>query len=133
MPDTATIILHAYTGARQLFPPSMKWTAQSRDGQSPGDGQKTLVFHITGPSAALTVPFFDNLFDQYTVIGNADGYDDSAWYPVHVTDKTPVDLSLMFLAKDTTPQFGGATWAKLQQSRRGVADIVARGCLNPDD
>jgi hypothetical protein len=39
----------------------------------------------------------------------------------------------MFLAKDATPLFGGATWTKLQQSRRGIADIVARGCRSPDD
>ena len=133
MPDTATIIVHAYTGARQLFPANMKWTAQTRDGRSQGGGQQPLWFDITGPSAALTVPFFDNLFDQYTVIGNARGYDDSAWYPVHVTDEAPVDLYLMFLAKDATPQFGGATWTKLQQSRRYIVDIVTRGCLSPDD
>lgn len=133
MPDTATIVLHAYNGARQLFPANMKWSAQTRDGRSQGGGQQTLLFDITGPSAAMTVPFFDNLFDQYTVIGNAKGYDDSAWYPVYVTDKAPVDLSLMFLAKDATPQFGAATWTKLQQSRRGIAAIVARGCGSPDD
>lgn len=130
MPDTATIVLNAYTGARQLFPANMKWTAQTRDGRSPSGGQQTLHFDISGPSAALSVPFFDNLFDQYTVIGNAKGYDDSAWYPVHVTDEAPVNLSLMFLAKDATPQFANATWTKLQQSRRGLADIIARGCEN---
>ena len=130
MPDTATIVLHAYNGARQLFPAKMKWTAQTRDGRSSGGGQQTLFFDITGPSAALSVHFSDNLFDQYTVIGNATGYDDSAWYPVHVTDEAPVDLSLMFLAKDATPQFANATWTKLQQSRPGVAKIIARGCEN---
>ena len=130
MPDKATIVLHAYNGARQLFPANSKWTAQTRDGRSVSGGQNPLFFEITGPSAALTVPFFDNLFDQYTVIGHADGYDDSAWYPVHITDEAPVDLHLMFLAKDAAPQFGGATWTKLQQSRRGLAQIIARGAQN---
>jgi hypothetical protein len=133
MPDTATIVVHAYTGARQLFPANMKWTAQTRDGRSPGGGQQPLFFDITGSSVALSVPYFDNLFDQYTVIGNAKGYDDSAWYPVHVNDEAPVDLDLMFLAKDATPQFAGATWTKLQQSRHGIADIVTRGCGSPAD
>src|SRR5690349_14558283 len=130
MPDTATIVLHAYNGARQLFPANTKWTAQTRDGRSPSGGQQTLHFDISGPSAALSVPFFDNLFDQYTVIGNAKGCDDSACYPGHVTDEGPVNLSLRFLAKEATPQFANATWTKLQQSRRGIAEIVARGCEN---
>jgi len=133
MPDTATIVVHGYNGGRQLLPASMRWTAQTRDGRTQASGQQTLSFNIPGSSAALTVPFFDNLFDQYTVIGNAKGYDDSAWYPVHVTDEAPVELSLMFLAKDATPQFAGATWTKLQQSRRGIADIVARGCQSPTE
>ena len=130
MPERATIVLHAYDGARQLFPATMKWTAQTRDGRFTSGGQKTLTFNITGPSATLAVPFFDNLFDQYTVLGNAKGYHDAAWYPVHVTDEAPVDLVLMFLPKAGTLHFANATWSNLQKSRRGVAELVTRGCEN---
>jgi hypothetical protein len=106
----------------------MKWSAQTRDGRSPSDGQQVLYFNLTGPSQILTVPFFDNFGDLYTVIANADGYDDSAWYPVHVTDEAPVDLYLMFLPKDGSPHFANATWTKLLQSRPRVAGIIQRGC-----
>lgn len=102
MPETANIVRHAYTGARQLFPAGIQWTAQARDGRSQGGGQQALFFNITGPSQILTIRFFDNLFDQYTIIGSAKGYDDSAWYPVHVTDRAPVDLHLMLLSKEAT-------------------------------
>ena len=129
MPDSANIVLHAYTGARQLFANTVKWSAQTRDGRPPSAGQKPLQFpNLVGSSQILTVPYFDNFGDLYTVIASADGYDDSAWYPVHVSDGAPVSLYLMFLAKDASPHFANATWPKLQQLRPGVAAIVQRGC-----
>lgn len=129
MPDTANIILHAYNGARQLIPNNVTWSAQTRDGRSPSDGQKTLQFpNLRGASQVLSVPFFDNFGDMYTVIASVAGCNDSAWYPVHVNDAKPTDLSLMFLPKDGAPHFANATWDKLSQARPGVASIIQRGC-----
>lgn len=133
MPNTATIVLHAHTGARQLFPADMEWTAETREDGPQGSGQHKRYFDIKGPSAALTLPFLGSPFDHYMVIGKAKGYHDCALYPVRVSDEAPVYLSLMFLAEEATPQFGGATWTKLRQSRRSTADIVARGCRDVDD
>ncbi len=132
MPDTANIVLHAYDGARQLFPNDKRWSVQTRDGRSQADGQQTLYFNVTGASAILTVPYFDNFGDLYTVIAEAGGYDNSAWYPVPVTDEAPVNLDLMFLPKDGVPHFANATWSKLQQSRSGVAQMIRRGCESPE-
>jgi len=131
MPDTANIILHAYNGARQLFPNNVTWSAQTRDGRSPSGGQQTLHFpSLRGASQVLAVPFFDNFGDLYTVIASVDGYDDSAWYPVYVNGAAPVELSLMFLPKNGSPHFANATWDRLTQSRQGVAAIIQRGCEN---
>ncbi len=129
MPDTANIFLNAYNGARRLFPNSIKWSAQTQDGRSPSAGRQTLQFpNLHGASQLLTVPFFDNFGDLYTVIADLDGYGNSAWYPVHVSDRTPVILDLMFLAKNASPQFGQATWQRLNQTRPDIAAIVQRGC-----
>jgi hypothetical protein len=129
MPDTANIILNAYDGAGQLFPNTVTWSAQTQDGRSPSDGRQTLQFpNLRGASQILTVPFFDNFGDLYTVTANIEGYGDSAWYPVHVSSSTPVTLDLMFLPKNAVPHFAGATWDKLRQTRPDVAAIVQRGC-----
>lgn len=129
MPDTANIVLHAYNGARQLFPNNIAWSAQTRDGRSPSGGQQTLHFpDLHGASQVLSVPFFDNFGDLYTVIASVNGYDDSAWYPVHVSRSTPVELSLMFLPKNGTPHFANATWDRLSQSRQGIARMIQHGC-----
>jgi hypothetical protein len=128
MPDTANIILHAYDGARQLFPNTVKWSARTLDGRSPSDGRDILEYpNLRGGSQVLTVPFFDNFGDLYTVVANIDGYDDSAWYPVHVSDRTPVTLDLMFLPKDGAAHFANSTWTVLSQQRPAVAAIVERG------
>lgn len=129
MPDTANIIINAYDGTRQLFPNTVHWSAQTLDGRSPSDGRQVLQFpNLRGASQVFTVPFFDNFGDLYTVIANIDGYGDSAWYPVHVSDRTPVTLDLIFIPKSATPHFAEATWSKLCQLRPNVAAIVRRGC-----
>ena len=129
MPDTANIVLHAYDGARQLFVNTVKWSAQTRDGRSPSAGQNTLRFpSLVGGSQILTVPFFDNFGDLYTVLASAGGFDDSAWYPVHVCGEAPVTLHLMFVPKNGTPHFANATWTRLSQIRPGVAAIIQRSC-----
>lgn len=129
MPDNANLILHAYDGSRQLLPGSLEWSVQTRDGRSPADGQQTLhFFDLKGASQVLSVPSFDNFGDLYTVIATAKGSEDTAWYPVHVNPKVPVNLSLMFMPKKGEPHFANATWSKLQQARPGVAAVVLRGC-----
>ena len=134
MAETANIILNAYDGTRRLFPNTIKWSAQTLDGQAPSDGRQTLQFpNLQGASQVLSVPFFDNLFDQYTVIANIPEYGDSAWYPVPVSANTPVRLDLIFLAEGATPRFGQATWEKLGQSRPDIANIVRRGCKDAID
>ena len=134
MPDTANIILNAYAGTRQLFPNTLQWSAQTKDGRAPSQGQNTLQFlNLKGASQILSVPFFDNFGDMYTVIASIDGYDNSAWYPVHVSNQTPVTLDLMFLKKNAAPHFAQATWEQLLLRRPSVAAIIQRGCADAGD
>jgi hypothetical protein len=78
----------------------------------------------------LEVPYFDNLFDQYRLIASAPGFEDSAWYPVHVNKDIAVELHLMFLPKDGGLNFHDATWDRLSQSRSNFAAVIRRGCEN---
>jgi hypothetical protein len=104
VPNTANIVLNAYDGTRQLFPNSVKWSAQIQDGRALSDGRQTLqFFNLQGASQVLTAPFFDNFGNFYTVIGNIDRFGDSARYPVHVSAGTPVTLDVIFSSKGGTP------------------------------
>ncbi len=127
--DKASIVLHAYDGVRQPFPSIRKWSATTLDGRSASGGQKQISFpNLMGPVQALPVPFFDNFGDLYTVRASARGFEDSAWYPVHVNGNVPVTLELMFLPKGGTAHFANASWEKLNQARPVVARIIQRGC-----
>ncbi|HKA02306.1 MAG TPA: hypothetical protein VKE70_37600 [Candidatus Solibacter sp.] len=127
MPDTATIVLHAYNGKREMLANTDKWSAQTIDGRH-NPGQAPLQFpNLKGASQALTVPFFDNFGDLYSVIASRKACEDSAWYPVHVSDATAVELYLMFLPKNGTLNFANATWDKLRPRLR---EIIRNGCEN---
>ncbi|MBI4907579.1 MAG: hypothetical protein HY820_28395 [Acidobacteria bacterium] len=128
MPDTANIVINAYDGSRRLFPSTIKWTVKASDGR-PLAARKTTEFRMKTGSSVVTVPFFDNFGDRYTVLASGiKGYDDSAWYPVDVSDKKPVTLDLLFLPKNGTLQFANATWSKLRTARPALADMIVRGC-----
>ena len=126
--STANIVLHIYTGARQLFPNSIRWSAQTLNGRTPASGQQVFHFpNLRGASQVLTVPFFESSGDLYTVTASAKGYEDSTWYPVRVFEAAPVDVRLMMLPRNGVIDFSDATWAKLSESRPGTADIFRRG------
>jgi hypothetical protein len=134
MPDNkANIVLHAYDGARQLVPSDFRWSARTRDGRTSQEQKDLHFLELAGPSQILAVDYFGNYGDLYTVFTTADGYDDMAWYPVRVSRSRPVELNMMLMPKDGHLQFANATWAKLSDTRRGVADIIRRGCKDDDD
>jgi hypothetical protein len=131
MDETAIIVLHAYDGTRRLFTNMIKWSATTYDGRAPSQGRARKEFrNLVGGAQTLTVPFFDNFGDLYTVIAKAKGFEDSAWYPVNISKNSPVTLNLMFLAKGSTAKFTDAAWEILSQARPNVAAIIQRGCKN---
>jgi hypothetical protein len=127
MPDNANIILNVYDGKRQLLDKSVKWSAQVSDGRDLSS-RKTLLFaDLHGGSQAFNVPFFDNFADNYTIIVNADGFQDGAWYPVTVNDRVPVTVDILLLPKNGAFHFDGASWDKLSLARPNVAKMI-RAC-----
>lgn len=129
MPDIAYIVVNFYNGARSPMPPDVEWTVRISDGQSL-DERKTYPFDGKGFSKSVQVPFFDNLFDDYTVVVTAHGYQDTGWYPVHVNSAAPRTVDLMALPVDGQVRFGRATWDQLQASRPSLALWFVEGCGN---
>jgi hypothetical protein len=128
MPNTAQILVNIYDGARQPLAGEVKWLARLSDGQPLSSRQTHTYDGLQGPSKLFTVPFFDNFFDDYTVVVSPDGYDDSGWFPVHVHPTAPAIVDVLTLPKQGQPHFANATWQQLLAVRPGIADIVRRGC-----
>lgn len=128
MPDTARIIANLYNGARVPMPDSVEWMARISDGQ-PLNARKTCtVDGLQGFSKSFQVPFFDNLFDDYTVLVSAKGLQDTGWYPVHVNSAAPRTVALMALPENGQVRFGSATWDRLQVSRPALSTWFTEGC-----
>jgi hypothetical protein len=132
VPDNANIFLNVYDGKRQLLDKTVKWSVQASDGRDL-DSRKTLLFpDLQGGSQALNVPFFDNFADSYTIIVNADGFQDGAWYPVVVNDRAPVTCDILLLPKNGSFHFDGATWDKLSAARPNVAKMIRACSATPE-
>jgi hypothetical protein len=130
MPDNANIILNVYDGRRQLLDKAVRWSVQAIDGR----GRDPANFHsfpeFRGGSQLLSVPFFDNFGDNYTIIVTADGFQTGAWRPVTVSGSGPVTAEILLLPNKSALDF--VTWDQLKQSRPNVARMI-RACYGYDD
>jgi hypothetical protein len=131
MPDNANIILHVYDGKRQLLDKSVRWSATATDGRAP-DTRKPWGFpNQHGGSQLLSVPFFDNFGDNYTILVAADGFQSNAWRPVTVSGMGPVTADMMLLPNHGDFNFAGAKWDQLSQSLPNVAKMIRACCPDP--
>ncbi len=128
MPDTAAILVNLYNGAREPLSTDVEWMARISDGRQLSERHTDLYAGLKGASKLFNAPFFDNFFDNYTVVVSSNAFQDSGWTPVRIHPTAPETLDLMVLPRDGSLNFANATWKELQASRPGVADIVQRGC-----
>jgi hypothetical protein len=71
--DTGSILINIVDGTRQPIAASVKWSATIHDGRPPSEWQ---LVNINGAGPAELVKgltYFNNLFDNYTVIVTAKG------------------------------------------------------------
>jgi hypothetical protein len=56
------------------------------------------------------LPFYDNLFDNYTIITAADGYQQTGFTSLKLSPSIPTKLDLMLIRKQPKYDFMNATW-----------------------
>src|SRR5579862_1844920 len=94
---TASILFNLFDGTRQPLPANVQWSARIFDGRAPSEWHETRV-DGTGPAELVKgLTYFDNLFDNYTVIVSAMGYQGAAWKPVNISPAKPATLDLMLI------------------------------------
>jgi hypothetical protein len=104
MPNTSTLRLRIFDGTRQLFAASAKFLVTITD------GNQTQQFrdYIEKNDETFSVPFFDNLGDNYSVLIWADGYQQAGFVPVKLSNLYPTELDLMLIASDPGFSFANA-------------------------
>jgi hypothetical protein len=127
MPD-AQILVNLYDGTRQPIAANVKWMTRLSDGRPLSQRETQIFSALQGSSKLFPVRFFDNFFDDYTVLVTPDGYNDSGWFPVRVHPTAPATVDILALPKDGELHFANATWPHLAAVRANVAAIIQSGC-----
>jgi hypothetical protein len=125
--STGSILINLVDGTRQPLAPDVKWSARIHDGRPPSQWRMVDVPGTGSAELIKGLRFFDNLFDNYTVIVNADRFDDAAWMPVHLSPAKPANVDLMLVPKDAHLNFRNAGWAVLNSIRPRFAEVFSVG------
>jgi len=72
----------------------------------------------------LTLDFFDNFADNYTLLVSADGYRDAGFFPVKVSQHFVANISLMLIPDD--PHFQFDDWERLISDHSSIAKFLSR-------
>lgn len=129
---TGSILINLVDGARLPLAPTVKWSAKIHDGRAPSQWRE---FNVNGSGCAELIkelPFFDNFFDNYTIIVSADGYQGAAWQPVQIDPAKPATVDLMLVSEDAELNFGGASWQTLKSVRPRFAEVLSTGIDNAE-
>jgi hypothetical protein len=79
------------------------------------------------PGTSFSVPFYDNLFDNYTVLAFAKGYLQAGFTPIRCSPTVPQVLDIMLLKKNAGFNFAAASWDLLPPADPLLFTILAHG------
>jgi hypothetical protein len=125
--DAGSILINLVDGTRQPLPATVKWSATIHDGRPPSEWQLVTVKGVGSAELIKNLTYFDNLFDNYTVIIDSQGYDTAAWMPIHLSPAKPAGVELMLVPKDAHLNFRGASWSTLSSVRPRFAQLLSNG------
>jgi hypothetical protein len=107
MADTSVLRLRIFDGTRQLFSKEASFLVSIVDGQQE---QQIREYYTTNDMTFEGLPFYDNLFDNYTVLVSADGYQQAGYVPVKLSNQYEKTLDIMLIANDPGFSFVNARW-----------------------
>lgn len=122
--SSAVIRIGIFDGAREPLG-NKEILLRIRDGQQ----QERVSKFVKGSSIKATVPFFDNLNDNYTVLTSCDGYRDAGFFPVRVSPDLDALVDLMLVRKNAELRF--QSWPKLKTGYPRYASFLA--CAGDED
>jgi hypothetical protein len=107
MADTSTLRLRIFDGSRQLFSKPATLLVKIVDGN-----QTQQVWRdYTGNDITFNgLPFYNNLFDNYTVVVSCDGYKQAGYQPVKLSNSYRTTLDIMLIPNDPGFSFVNARW-----------------------
>jgi hypothetical protein len=122
MPPTSSLRLRIFDGSRQLFSAKpASFLVRIVDGN-----QRQQVWHDY-PDPDITfnnLPFYDNLFDNYSVLVSIDGYKQAGYQPVKLSAHYLTTLDIMLIPNDPGFSFVNARWPAAKSAYPFLASDV---------
>ena len=119
MADTSTLRLRIFDGSRQLFSKPADFLVKIVDGNQT---QQVWRDYTQNDITFNGLPFYDNLFDNYTVVVSSDGYKQAGYQPVKLSNSYTTTLDIMLIADDPGFSFVNARWNTAKVDYPFVAD-----------
>ncbi len=119
MADTSTLRLRIFDGSRQLFSKPADFLVKIVDGNQT---QQVWRDYTQNDITFNGLPFYDNLFDNYTVVVSSDGYKQAGYQPVKLSNSYTTTLDIMLIADDPGFSFVNARWNTAKLDYPFVAD-----------
>jgi hypothetical protein len=127
--DTAQIRLKLYDGGREPFSERQSILLRVHNGQTTQSITRVLnTKSLPEGEVLLTVDFFDNFADNYTILVSADGYRDAGFFPVKVSQQSVTNVSLMLIPNDPHLQFDD--WDRLNSGHSSIAKFLSLSAGN---
>jgi hypothetical protein len=122
MPPTSSLRLRIFDGSRQLFSAKpANFLVRIVDGN-----QHQQIWHDY-PDPDITfnnLPFYDNLFDNYSVLVSTDGYKQAGYQPVKLSNQYLTTLDIMLIPNDPGFSFVNARWPAAKSAYPFLASDV---------
>jgi hypothetical protein len=107
MADTSTLRLRIFDGSRQLFAKPARFLVKIVDGNQT---QQVWDYYTHNDITFNGLRFYNNLFDNYTVVVSCDGYKQAGYQPVKLSNAYTTTLDIMLIANDPGFSFVNARW-----------------------
>jgi hypothetical protein len=122
MPPTSSLRIRIFDGSRQLFSTPASFLVRIVD------GNQTQQVWREYPDPDITfngLPFYDNLFDNYTVLVSVDGYKQAGYQPVKLSNAYLTTLDIMLISNDPGFSFVNARWPAAKSAYPFLASDVS--------
>jgi hypothetical protein len=110
MPNTSNLRLRIFDGTRQLFAAPAQFLVTITDGNQ----VQHFRDYVKTADTTFTVPFFDNLGDNYTILVWVQGYQQAGFTPVKLSNTYTRELDLMLIPTDPGFSFVNARFPAAQ-------------------
>ena len=129
-PNTCTMNVNIYSGARTLLAPGTESLLTVRDGNQQNVNLPNNGFFKNSSIGIKGLPFFNNFGDNYAVVASGGGYEQAGFFPVKTNPALPAVVDIMLLKKDAGFNFHNATWDLLKQQHLAYAALLAAGAAD---